>query len=164
MGKGRKCWILLILSKKTMARDIFPKLFTKFPHLTNPQQLKQVLQRPVVGCQLVGLMHLDFAHIRCHPLKFLMQKIENKRGKIRNFPQNFQKSQQTKLHKIIFLVGFLVSLSNSSHCDTVLPSVSNYTAQLCQPATPGGIDMIDPGIGILLGKNCLKHVFLGRLR
>ena len=135
-------------------------------HSTNPQQLKQVLQRPVVGWKLVGLMHLDFAHIRCHPLKFLVQKIENKGGKFEISLQNFfQKSQQTKLHKIPLCCWiFSVPYQKFTKVRCVAKRFQNYTAQRCQPATPGGIDMIDPGIGILLGKNCLKHVFLGRLR
>ena len=45
----------------------------------------------------------------------------------------------------------------------MLPSVSNYTAELCLPATPGGIDMIDPGIGILLGIELLETRVFGEV-
>ena len=150
---------LKIWTEKPMARDIFPKLFTEFPHLTNPQQLKQVLQRPVVGWKLVGLMHLDFAHIHCHPLKFLVQKIENKGGKfgisLKNF---FQKSQQTKLHKIHCVVGFLVSLSKSSHCE-----VCCQAFQIQHSATSlrlqGVLTWLIPVSGFSLGRTAWNMFF-----
>ena len=129
MGKGRKCWILL-----TNSRDIFPKLFTEFPQPYKPTATETRPATPggrLPACWANAPFLLTFAAIHSNSC---CKKLKNKGGKfvnsLKTSSKNHNKQNCTKSHCV---VGFLVSLTRSSHCDTVLPSVSNLYST-AQPA------------------------------
>ena len=162
MGKGRKCWSLLILSKK-MARDIFPKLFTEFPHLISQHKPTATETSPATpggrleACWANAPFLLTVAAIHSNSwCKKLKTKGGNSEIPSKTSSKNHNKQNCTKIHCV---VGFLVSLTKSSHCEVCCQAFQTIQHSSASLRLQGVLTWLIPVSGFSLGRTAWNTFF-----